>query len=217
APLLALWVAVFLAVWLVRVWRRPPRLWLRVADGEGGRYLLWPWQVPRVRVVDGAVLVLPHARGEAQLRGPRAVEVLGRLLPELNAADCAGVDVRRALVPVRDAEEMAGRPVARPGSGARRRARRTGQASPPVSAPERPWECLVELLGITYVSSAPPVHRLALEMAVTEERERAMMRARAEELGGEWRDEEEIGRIADDLLLPEEITERLRALRDAGS
>ncbi|MFL5607916.1 MAG: hypothetical protein ACJ8AD_15805 [Gemmatimonadaceae bacterium] len=59
-----------------------------------------------------------------------------------------------------------------------------------------------------------PEHRIALEMAVTEEVEQLEMRARAEALMEEWRDEEEIGAISDDLLLPESITERLRTMRE---
>jgi hypothetical protein len=70
-----------------------------------------------------------------------------------------------------------------------------------------------------WVTSAPPESRLALEMAVTEEIERRAMAAQADALAEEWRGEEEIGEIADTLLLPDDISARLEELhaRRAGS
>ena len=216
-PLFGLWIALSVGVWLLMVWRKPPRLWLRLADGRGGRYLLWPWQVGQIHFVEAPTggpptLVVPHSRGVAELRGAQAAQLLGTLLPVLNTADSAGVTLARVLDDVRLAETHASKPPAGPTRAARRRARLTGQALPTPVVP-RPWEFLADWLGSTRLAYAPAAQRLALEMAVTEELERSAMRAQAETLGGEWREEEEIGRIADDLLVPEAVVERLRRLR----
>jgi hypothetical protein len=52
-------------------------------------------------------------------------------------------------------------------------------------------------------------------MAVTEEVERVALASRAAALAAEWRDEEEVGAIADDLLVPEPVRARLEAVRAA--
>jgi hypothetical protein len=64
-----------------------------------------------------------------------------------------------------------------------------------------------------WLASALPQDRLALEMAVTEEVEQRALTERSETLAEEWRDEEEIGAIADDLLLPDGVRTRLDELR----
>jgi hypothetical protein len=68
-------------------------------------------------------------------------------------------------------------------------------------------------LSAVWLTSARPEDRLALEMAVTEEVEQRELSARAERLVEEWQDEEEIGAISDDLLLPDDVRERLDQLR----
>lgn len=63
------------------------------------------------------------------------------------------------------------------------------------------------------ISTGHPAIRLALEMVVNEEAER---RALAGELGvleREWKEAEELASIADDLLLPGTLRERLRGLK----
>ena len=57
------------------------------------------------------------------------------------------------------------------------------------------------------------MRRLALEMAVTEELEQQQLTERSVTLAEEWRDEEEIGAISDDLLLPDDVRKRLDELR----
>jgi hypothetical protein len=60
---------------------------------------------------------------------------------------------------------------------------------------------------------AAPVRRLALEMAATEELEQRELTERTEVLVVEWPEEEDIGAISDDLLLPDGVTDRLDVLR----
>jgi hypothetical protein len=61
--------------------------------------------------------------------------------------------------------------------------------------------------------SLPPPMRLALEMAAHEEHERRAMEGELAELERAWQDAEEIAAIADDLLLPGGLADRLRRLR----
>ena len=58
-----------------------------------------------------------------------------------------------------------------------------------------------------------PVNRLALEMALHEDAERAALEGELGELERAWREAEEIAGIADDLLVPEGITGALDKLR----
>jgi len=58
------------------------------------------------------------------------------------------------------------------------------------------------------------VQRLAFEMALHEEAERRAMQGELAELERAWRDAEEIAKIADDLLVPTSVGERLAKLRE---
>jgi hypothetical protein len=77
----------------------------------------------------------------------------------------------------------------------------------------RPWEHLVAVGWWPWLTAASPETRLALEMAVTEEVEAAALAAQADALADEWRDEEVVGEIADDLLLPDAVRARVAAAR----
>src|SRR5688572_26479502 len=58
------------------------------------------------------------------------------------------------------------------------------------------------------------VQRVAFEMALHEEAERRAMQGELAELERAWRDAEEIAKIADDLLVPTSVGERLAKLRE---
>jgi hypothetical protein len=57
------------------------------------------------------------------------------------------------------------------------------------------------------------VQRLAFEMALHEEAERRALEGELAELERAWRDAEEIARIADNLLVPVSVGERIEQLR----
>jgi len=59
------------------------------------------------------------------------------------------------------------------------------------------------------------VQRLAFEMALHEEAERRAMQGELADLERAWRDAEEIAKIADDLLVPSSVGERLAKLRES--
>ena len=59
------------------------------------------------------------------------------------------------------------------------------------------------------------VQRLAFEMALHEEAERRAMQGELAELERAWRDAEEIAKIADDLLVPATVNDRISELKDS--
>ncbi|MGZ8492068.1 MAG: hypothetical protein ACXWZS_07685 [Gemmatirosa sp.] len=63
------------------------------------------------------------------------------------------------------------------------------------------------------LGALPAAVRLALEMAAHEEQERRMLEGELGELERAWREAEEIAAIADDLLVPGSVADRLRRLR----
>lgn len=70
--------------------------------------------------------------------------------------------------------------------------------------------------GIDSLSAYPAEALLALEMAVHDDSERRAMEGELDALAAEWEIAEEIAGISDDMFLPANIIERLRALRGGG-
>jgi hypothetical protein len=62
----------------------------------------------------------------------------------------------------------------------------------------------------------PKVLRLAIEMTLHEDAERAAIEGELHELEHRWREADEIAAIADSLTLPERVVERVKSLRGAG-
>jgi hypothetical protein len=65
----------------------------------------------------------------------------------------------------------------------------------------------------TVLTLIPAEIRLALEMASHEEAERRALEGELKQLEDAWREAEEIAGIADDLLLPEDLSNRLAELK----
>lgn len=59
--------------------------------------------------------------------------------------------------------------------------------------------------------------RLAPEMAANEEAERRALEGETALLEQEWREAEELAAIADDLLLPDAVRDRIRRWRETGT
>jgi hypothetical protein len=212
-----LWIATVLGLLLFFLWRKPPRLWTRFDDGTGRSRLLWFWQrqltyIERTSGDSRPALVLPRWRGDLRLTGDHAVTALASLLPRINGADCVGVDLNAALDTVTSAEKGARKQPLKLGRGARRRMREKHQTIP-TWREQRPWELVALRMPTAWLASARPEDRLALEMAVTEEVERRQLAERSEVLAEAWQEEEEVGAISDDLLLPEGVQARLEELR----
>lgn len=210
---LGIYAGLFSAVWLGLIWRDPPRLWMKIVPDIGASERVWQWQSCQIRFERSSPaappsLVVPRRSGELHLQGPFAAAFLASFFPRVNGADCNGASIDRAVARVADAERKFDRePEPRRKRGGRRR-KSTDPAPAPVR-PLRPWERLaLRHLGQPLLAQNPE-QRLALEMAVTEEVEQLQLSRRATAALSEWPEQEEIAAIADDLLIPESIRERL--------
>ncbi len=165
---------------------------------------------------------LRYKNGSALFEGPQALYVASRVIPAANRFGGSKQDIASAV----GAIEQAGSPEAylerlshvaavttRPrekrsrgmsgvgflGWGGVQIGRRTGFQN-------HDWTT-----GLFALNS---VQRLALEMALHEETERAAMQGELAQLEAAWRDAEEIAGIADNLTIPASVNERFEQLRD---
>lgn len=222
SPGLGVYVALLGAIWLGHFWWNPLRIAPTTVTMEEERVRVWPWQLDDM-MLDGAdddgrpAVVLP-GRQNRRFKNQDAARLLAVLLPRLNGANCATASVRAAVARVTDAEKEErthSKTVTRKG---RRHVANIAARPEPLL---RPWERLALKDTRVPIRCVLAEHRLALEMAVTEEVEQLELKAAAQALGAELIDEEEIASIADNLLVPEIVEIRLReaqaAARDAAS
>lgn len=136
-----------------------------------------------LRDVDGTpVLDIRQRRGIASLRGTRALTAARAILPWVNRSGGTAAEVDRAVAMLEDERDSAW--------------------PKPADAIRQPAE------GFSLIKLEPE-HRLAVEMAANEEVERCAIEGELAALEREWRDAEEVARIADDLFTPRWISERL--------
>jgi hypothetical protein len=126
-------------------------------------------------------LLLAHDGGETELHGARAARALGVLLAQANQWGASGAQVRAAVQAIDERGDAAG--------WLHTAARRSSRAGGRVMAAWR----RVGALSLT------PVERLAVEMALHEAQERAVLEGELAHLAEAWREAEEIGAIADAL------------------
>lgn len=67
------------------------------------------------------------------------------------------------------------------------------------------------------VASMSPVASIALEMALHEEQERRALEGELVELRAAWRNAEEMAQISDNLLIPDEIEDKVASYKTASS
>ncbi|HEX3157598.1 MAG TPA: hypothetical protein VHQ45_03730 [Gemmatimonadaceae bacterium] len=123
------------------------------------------------------------------ITGADALQAAHLLLPASNGFGASLRDVDRAIRAIEDVGDPS-----RFFSHALERVRRRGDVYSSIVAYE-------------------PVVRLGLEMAAHEETERRAMDGELQRLEAAWRAAEEIARIADDLLVPEAVHDRIRLAR----
>lgn len=216
SPMFGVYIGIAAAYWLFHIWRNPPRGWVRVVHSVDQSTIVWPWQLKRVRFempsADKAPeLVLPRYGADFRLRGDEAADFLSALLPKLNGADCVDASIGRAVNAVTEAEAEGRRMVEQ----SRRKTSR-GKRPPPRTS-FRPWQRLATLMVRRPLIAVIPEYRLALEMAVMEEAEQRELSQYAKTLNQALEDEGAIAGIADDLLIPPEVKERLARLKQARS
>jgi hypothetical protein len=189
-----------------------------VPDGEGHQLLITGNDIPSVRIAaggpDGWTLKVPYkarratterrwrdfvnepSLGEVQLHGAPALEAARRLLPLANGSGAPSARIRAA---VQTLEELGG-----PDAAFGRAASRL-----------REWSSRQTFGDSGSLLYLPAEARLALEMAAHEDRERDALTGELEALERAWRDAEAIAAIADDLLVPTGVRDRLARLRRA--
>ena len=134
----------------------------------------------------GHGVALHHTKGVELLRGAHVKRVLGRVIPTLSPFGGASDEITTAIQLV----DHAG------------------------SADECVAQTMLRARGSGgFFAQLPVYSRLALEMSLQEESERKAMEGELAGLERAWREAEQIAAIADSLLIPGEVLERIAGLR----
>ena len=136
---------------------------------------------------DGFGLALHHREGVNLLRGAEVRRVLARVVPSLSPFGGGGTEVRGAIDLIDSA----------------------GSAD---SCITRTMEHAVRFRD-GWFWEFPIISRLALEMSLQEEGERRALEGELATLEEAWREAEQIAAIADTLLLPTDVLERVTGIR----
>jgi len=154
---------------------------------------------------DGALLInLRYKNGQSQFEGPEAMRIASLVIPKVNrfggSRETVSTAVRHIEMgggPERYVEQLARRAetLTQVRSGRRHRFGRKGT------------------IGKTGLYGLTSVDRLGLEMALHEDAERRAMEGELALLEAAWKDAEEIAGIADNLLLPDNVTSSLERMR----
>jgi hypothetical protein len=183
---------------------------------RGTRFLVWGFRFSRVRVdvraTDGEpALIVPGILGTSTFRGRDALEVLARLLARRSWTSLGDADIPEAVdrVSVAERPEVVYAQPRRKRKGKRKKTPLFPVAAPP---PTSAWRRLASLSRDGLVlRDLDLVEQLALEMALREEIERLDLAGEAVVALPEWTDADEVGRISDDLLLPERVRAWMRS------
>jgi hypothetical protein len=161
------------------------------------------------RGVDSPIAIdVKHETGRWRFEGPEALRVASTLMPKVNRYGGTKQTIAEAVDALERRkgsqgylESIAGiaPKVTRPPAWLRKR-HGLGQEIPEYG-----------LFGLS------PVQRLAFEMALHEEAERRALEGELGELERAWREAEEIAHIADNLLVPSNVGDRIEQLRGVRS
>jgi len=158
---------------------------------------------------DPIAVNLRYAGGQAYFEGQQAMHIASRIIPAANRFGGSKENVASAVDQIEregsaeafierlaSVAAVATRP--KSGTGLTRRQRRYQRWN-------NDWS--------TGVFGMSTVHRLALEMALHEEAERAAMEGELQVLENAWREAEEIAAISDSLLLPSTVDKAFEAIK----
>jgi hypothetical protein len=160
--------------------------WVRLLpdeDGAGLRLLFW------------------HPTGETVLTGEYAMNAVGLVIPRVNRSGASRRQVQDAVGRIEDVEE--------PDRFLQVPAREAAQRVDDLAQ----WSSRSAQMKAAALQRLAIETRLALEMAVNEENERAALAGELALLEMAWREAEEIAGIADGLALPREVEDRYRQLK----
>jgi len=176
-------------------------------DESSGPRLVLHAEAPGQTATSGVTAVTRrHLKPAASLEGDGAVHLAAVALASLNRTDGSREEIRDAVDWIDNYGNpflLDSRSVAR--DAAERSAYRQGQRlrHPGLQDSLAPFRGAVPLIGL------PAYQRLAFEMAAQEEQERLFLSAHLSVLEHAWKEAEEIAAIADDLLLPDWIRQRI--------
>lgn len=180
----------------------PSKVIARLAEPGGAEITVRRKHLPHLRLFaegDAWALGVPHRRQLVRFGGDEGLRAAAQLLPSLNRFGGTREQVDTAVRMLEHDPD----PMHYFGTAARVAAH--GQRTVDVdSAPGR-------------LAALPDPVRLALEMAAHEETERRAMEGELLALEAAWRDAEEIAAIADDMFLPQSVTDFIRRHRPSGS
>ena len=145
--------------------------------------------VPDREAEGGWKLMFSHDAGDEWLVGAEAINALALLTPRINSRGAPEHTVRAAIRRLESFDDV------------------TRYLLPAAHVAE------FKAPGWKNVANLPPATRLAIEMAANEENERHAMEGDLALLELDWKEAEEIASIADGLLVPPEVEERLAVLR----
>ena len=161
------------------------------------------------RGVDSTIAIdVKHEKGRWRFEGPEALRVASTLMPKVNryggtkqtiAEAVDALELRKGSQGYLESITRIAPKVTRPPEWLRKR-HGLGQEIPEYG-----------LLGLSRVQ------RLAFEMALHEETERRALEGEIGELERAWREAEEIAHIADNLLVPSNVGDRIEQLRGVRS
>lgn len=165
-------------------------------------------------------LRVEHIKGTSVLTGAAAARAAQQLLPTVNRFGGSGRTVGEAVALLEEAggPEMALNVLShRRGSMTRllRSEATDVRAKPGKKPPDQEFLPVTKAPGALH--ALPTADRLALEMALHEESERRAMDGELAALETAWRDAEEMARIADALLEPAALRQKLDSLRTGSS
>lgn len=216
-------IATFPAV----AWFRHERPVLRLRHHGTENYDVRRVDLPNARLAvsargEGWRLLVGHRFGALALEGDEALRALRNLLPRLNGRGARAAVVRDAVTRATRFDDRASlfafaARIAERESGVWRTELMARSAAEPDTEAGLGLAELVERgtpNNPGALAAFTPEFRLSLEMALHEEQERRAMDGELAQLQQAWREAEEIARIADELLLPEGVTEWLQRQRE---
>ena len=203
------------ALWGRLVHGRPGKVVARVRSVDGRQFTVTR-ALARMSVLeksDGADqlwLRLRHTEGETMLHGDDAMCVAAKVLPTVNRFGGSRATVQQAVTLLETSgDSRTALSQIQRGFGA--------QHAEPVGRVSAPWGGeFVHMNRGPGVLHAMPAHvRLALEMALHEDRERRAMEGELALLQRAWRDAEEIAKIADNMFISASVDARVNAIHTA--
>lgn len=171
------------------------------------RHLLATHLVPDEDDQLGWKLHLRYKNGSRTIRGDTATRALGLVLPHVNRGGADHARVQSAVSVL----ESSGGPERIAALAARHTRHNAKGKLAHERTPEERWTGASSRAGTL---GLPREEVLALEMALHEQTERRAMEGELAMLEAAWKEAEEIASIADDLLVPDRVRERLRQLRE---